>query len=298
MYHIDRSYRDTYYMYFSNLHFNTKRHSKRLSFFKGKFDAVSYFSINAKIEKKLSDSYIGSCVINPLIVGSIGRTLLNPLFFFEESKRPVYLRLAEFKLNIYGRLLTVKAFPFRMQDEETTSCAEVTLLNLLEYYSNNYSDYRAIVPSEIIAIEQTHSFERVLPTRGISYPVLSRVLSELGFSPRLYHISAIESGLYSYVSQKEELRRWLHYYVESGLPVAVNLTPINANGTAHSVVCIGHGKAKAELKKKAYKNRWIAWEDREHSHPLINSADFYDDYVIIDDNQPVYQIRNFNNLWC
>ena len=34
-YHIDRSFRDTYYMYFSNQHFKVKRYSRRLSFFLG-----------------------------------------------------------------------------------------------------------------------------------------------------------------------------------------------------------------------------------------------------------------------
>lgn len=296
LYHIDRSYRDTYYMYFSNQHFVVKRYSRRLSFFLGEYDAVSYFSDDEDTEKQLNEGFIGACVINPLIVGSIGRTLINPEFLFDAQIKPAYVRLSEFKLNIYGRPLVVKAFPYRMQDEETMCCAEVTLLNLLEYYSNSYTDYRTIVPSEIIENEQKHSYERVLPARGITYPVLTKVLSEFGFSPRLYNISAIDSYRYSYVSQKDELKRWLHYYIESGIPVAVNLTPISIAGTAHSLVCIGHGKAKSELIKKAYKKRWIAWGDRKNAYPIINSADFYDDYVVVDDNQPVYQVRSFDNL--
>lgn len=296
MYHIDRSYRDTYYMYFSNQHFTVKRYSRRLSFFFGEYDALSYFSEDKETVDRLNEGFIGSCVINPLIVGAIGKTLINPKFFLDNQIRPVYVRLSDFKLNIYGRAFTVKAFPYRMQDEETMCCAEVTLLNLLEYYSNSYADYRTVVPSEIIENEQKHSYERVLPARGITYPVLTKVLSEFGFSPRLYNISAIDSYRYSYVGQKDELRRWLHYYIESGIPVAVNLAPISVVGTAHSIVCIGHGKAKPELKKKAYKNRWIAWGDRQNSHPLINSADFYEDYVIVDDNQPIYQVRSFDNL--
>lgn len=195
-------------------------------------------------------AFIGACVINPLIVGAIGRTLINPEIALDNQKRPVYLRVSDFEINVYGRALTVKAFPYRMQDEETMCCAEVTLLNLLEYYSNSYADYRTVVPSEIIENEQKHSYERVLPARGITYPVLTKVPSEFGFSPRLYNISAIDSYRYSYVSQKDELKRWLHYYIESGIPVAVNLTPINMAGTAHSIVCIGHGKTKFELKKK------------------------------------------------
>lgn len=34
-YHIDGGYRDTYYMYFSNQHFDVPRYSRRFSFFKG-----------------------------------------------------------------------------------------------------------------------------------------------------------------------------------------------------------------------------------------------------------------------
>lgn len=296
MYHIDRCYRDTYYMYFSNQHFMVKRYSRRISFFFGEYDAKSYFTEDKEMETELNRAFIGSCVINPLIVGAIGRTLINPKIALDDQKKPVYLRLSDFRINVYGRALTVKAFPYRMQDEETMCCAEVTLLNLLEYYSNSYADYRTVVPSEIIENEQKHSYERVLPARGITYPVLTKVLSEFGFSPRLYNISAIDSYRYSYVSQKDELKRWLHYYIESGIPVAVNLTPINIAGTAHSIVCIGHGKINPELKKKAYKKRWIAWGDRKDTHPIINSADFYDDYVVVDDNQPIYQVRSFENL--
>lgn len=296
LYHIDKSYRDTYYMYFSNQHFMVKRYSRRLSFFSGEYSAISYYEEGAKAEKTLNENFIGSCVINPLIVGAIGRTLMNPRFLLDKHIQPVYMRTSKFKLNIYGRNLTVDAFPYRMQDEETMCCAEVTLLNLLEYYSNSYSDYKSINPSEIIENEQKHSYERVLPARGITYTVLTKVLSEFGFSPRLYNISAIDCYKYSYVSQKDELRRWLHYYIESGIPVAVNLTPINTVGTAHSLVCIGHGGAKPELKKSAYKKRWISWGDRGVSHPIINSADFYDEYVVVDDNQPVYQVRNFDSL--
>lgn len=202
MYHIDRSYRDTYYMYFSNQHFMVKRYSRRISFFFGEYDAESYFAEDKEIEEKLNQTFIGACVINPLIVGAIGRTLINPEFFLNKDVRPVYVRLSDFKLNVYGRVLTVKAFPYRMQDQQTMCCAEVMLLNLLEYYSNSYEDYRAVVPSEIIENEQKHSYERVLPVRGITYPVLTKVLSEFGFSPRLYNISAIDSYTYSYVSQK------------------------------------------------------------------------------------------------
>lgn len=297
-YHIDRSFRDTYYMYFSNQHFQIKRYSRRLSFFKGTYDAEQYFNMsdNDAVGKELEHNFIGCCVINPLVAGAIGRTLVNPIYALSEEKRTAYMRLSDFSVHIYGRTFTVRAFPYRMQDEETMCCAEVTLLNLLEYYSNSYNDYKVVVPSEIIENEQKHSHERVLPARGITYPILTKVLSEFGFSPRLYNISAIDSFKYSSVSREDELKHWLHYYIESGIPVAINLVPIGISGTGHSMVCIGHGEAKEELKRKAYKKRWLSWGERDKAHPLINSADFYDDYVIVDDNQPIYHVRNFKEL--
>lgn len=290
-YHIDRSYRDSYYTYFSNQHFQVKRYSRRLSFFWAEITEEDFF---IKTDKDINNLFIGSCVINPITTGAIGKTLINPKYIID--KKPVYMRLSKFTLHIYGKKLTVEAFPYRMQDEETMRCGEVTLLNLLEYYSNSYNDYRAVLPKDILDSEQKHSHERVLPARGITYPILTKVLSEFGFSPRLYNLYSIDSFSLSQVTQIDELKRWLHYYVESGIPVALNLLPIGISGAGHSVVCVGHGQAKENLFGKAMKNRWISWENKENCHPIIDSADFYEDYVIIDDNQPVYQVENFNKL--
>lgn len=296
MHHIDRSFRDTYYAYFSNQHFDVKRYSRRLSFIRGIIEVNDFYSSDMDLQKEIALNFMGACVINPLSTGVIGRTLIDPQFLISKSDRPAYVRLSDFKLHIYGKKLLVKAFPYRMQDEETMRCAEVTLLNLLEYYSNSYMDYRNVVPSEILYMEQKHSHERVLPSRGTSYPVLTKILSEFGFSPRLYSVSAIERYNLSQVTQEDELKRLLHYYIESGIPVALNLVPIGNNGAGHSMVCIGHGNANPDLMKKAKKHKWISWEHRNHCHPIIDSADFYDYYVIVDDNQPVYQVRSFKQL--
>lgn len=290
-YHIDKSFRDSYYMYFSNQHFQVKRYSRRLSFFQSELGWNDFFGETAK---ELESLFMGSCVINPLTTGAIGRTLIYPKYILKTT--PVYMRLSEFVLHIYGKKLTVRAFPYRMQDEETMRCGEVTLLNLLEYYSNSYNDYRAVAPSDILNTEQKHNHERVLPARGITYPILTKVLSEFGFSPRLYNLTSIDSFSLSQVTQTDELKRWLHYYIESGIPVALNLMPVGTSGPGHSIVCIGHGQAKRTLFRSAMKKRWISWENRDTCHPIINSADFYEDYTIVDDNQPVYQIKNFAQL--
>ncbi len=255
-----------------------------------------FFAENKERQNQIAQHFMGACVINPLTTGVIGRTLINPLYVLNPTILPVYVRLSKFELNVYGKKFYVNAFPYRMQDEETMRCAEVSLLNLLEYYANSYHDYRSVVPSEILENEQKHSHERVLPSRGISYPILTKVLSEFGFSPRLYNLSSIDKYSLSQITQEDELKRCLHYYIESGIPVALNLLPVGSSGSGHSMVCIGHGSPKKALMKRAKRNKWISWENKEHCHPLINSADFYESYVVVDDNQPVYQVKPFRHL--
>lgn len=295
--HIDASFRDTFYHYYSNQHFKTRRYSRRLSFFSGIVTKEQYFSDEPKVDEDIKNRYMGSCVINPLLSGVLGRTLIYPKHIVDNKKVDhIYVRLSEFQTNVYGKRLSVRAFPYRMQDEETMRCAEVTMLNLIEYYSNSYKDYKSVVPSEILEKEQLHSHERVLPSSGTTYPIFTKVLADFGFSPRLYNLFSFATNMLSGISSSDEIRRILHYYIESGIPVAVNLQPISSRGSGHSLLCIGHGQSTSDMKKLAKEKKWISWANREKGHALINSADFYSEYVVVDDNEAVYQIRNFDNL--
>ena len=49
--HIDRSFRDTYYTYFSNQHFDVKRYSRRLSFIKGIITEKEFFFADLEVQE-------------------------------------------------------------------------------------------------------------------------------------------------------------------------------------------------------------------------------------------------------
>lgn len=103
VYHIDRSFRDTYYMYFSNQHFQVERYSRRLSFFFGSYGRKKFLGNSSKIQTELENNFIGCCVINPLVAGGLGRTLINPKYVLPKKELPVYMRLSDFCVHIYGR---------------------------------------------------------------------------------------------------------------------------------------------------------------------------------------------------
>lgn len=296
-YHVDPMYRDSYYSYFSNQHFTMSRFTKRLTFFKNQWKLKEI--IVPENAEKLNSNFLGTCVICPTDARTLGRTLLAPAFMLDSG--PCYLRLANYSITVFGVRLNVKAFLFQMQDRETTRCAEVTLLNILDYFGNSYSDYRTYHPSEIIRAEQAFSPDRTLPSRGINYFTMSKLLTKFGFSPRLYGKEAISYGDAPFSEAKGksedwsaiEMRRLLHYYVESGIPVATNVMWTDSKQMpGHSLVCIGYsGEQNAS---RAHELSASIGGGRK----FINSADYYWKYVVIDDNQIPYAVREFRELSC
>ena len=296
--HVDKGFRDTYYMYFASQHFQVDRYCTRITFLHGHYDWSKLLYQNAEDIEKIESDLVGTVVVIPVSGGIIGRSLLKPDYFF--SDEGCFLRKSRFTFHMYGIPLNIDAFPYQMQDKETMRCSEVTLLNMMDYYSNTYRDYKSVTPSEIIDSEQKHSHERALPSRGITYHMLTKVMSDLGFSPRLYNLRAMRNDDMSGISQQDELKRLLHYYVESGIPVAVNVEPINGRGIGHSLLCIGHSTRKCEgdLKGKSQVvgNPFEDGFDLQSTYTITDSADFYDRYVVIDDNQFPYTISDFGHM--
>lgn len=278
--YVDRIYRDCYYSHFSGKHFEYNRYCKRILFFSGKQkDAIKSLDADA-----LNSSFLGSMVIKPIINGAIGKTLLSPKVFYSDNNMNNYVRVSEYKISFCGIYLKIKAFPYSMQDRETLSCAEVTILNIMDYYSNNYSDYKYILPSDIYNIISNSGFERPLPTTGMSYTMISKLLLEFGFFPKLY----VANEGYT----DEQIRRILSYYIESAIPVAVGLQ--YRAGYNHSIVCIGHGDAKEDqLTKELY--RTFETDDGTKSENLFiaDTANSHNELIVMDDNIGPYSSYQF-----
>lgn len=277
--YVDRTYRDCYYTHFSGKHFEYDRYCKRVLFFIGN----QIEGIKNRNEKVLSEYFCGSTVIKPIKRGAIGRTLLSPKFFFGDKKNG-FVRVSEYQINYCGMSLNVSAFPYSMQDRETLSCAEITILNIMDYFSNGYSDYKYTLPSDIYQVLINSGFERPLPTTGMSYTMISKLLFEFGFFPKLY----VANEGYT----DEQMRRILSYYVESAIPVAVGLQ--YKAGYNHSIVCIGHGEADSELlQTELYRTFETDGESNVDSLYIADTAIAHNELIVMDDNIMPYSSYKF-----
>ena len=281
-YYIDRIYRDSYYTYYSNKHFEVNRYCKRVFAFVGCLFSDNHVDSVFELPRKtLNNSFIGSIVIRPLEHRRIGRSLLNPFFIIDKSKTGnVYLRTAKYEVTMFGIHLKVNAFPYSMQDTETTSCAEITILNMMDYFSRLYQDYRFLLPNDIISIAVRNDFQRRIPTKGLDFHMISRVFMEDGFSPVLYSAKVVETS--------EKFKRILHTYIESAIPTAISLS--KSDSVKHSIVCIGHGRVNNELKGL----RTYSVANKGSRFWIIDSADFFDDYIVMDDNKRPYSIYHWD----
>lgn len=278
--YVDRVYRDCYYTHFSGKHFEYSRYCKRVLLFQ---DDQVEAALNLN-KSELNESFLGSIVVKPIKHGAIGRTLLSPSVVFSDGTINAYIRISEYEIHFCGISLKIKAFPFSMQDKETLSCAEITILNIMDYYSNKYSDYKYTLPSDIYNVLNNSGFERPLPTTGMSYTMISRLLFEFGFFPKLY----VANEGYS----DEQMRRILSYYVESAIPVAVGLR--YDAGYNHSIICIGHGKTSIdEMTSELYRTFESGEGSDEESLYVADTANAHSEIIVMDDNMMPYSTYQF-----
>lgn len=277
-YYVDKVFRDSYYQYFASKHMLINRNCKRLSFFKGYIQGNIFYEQTQEVDSILQQSLVGIMVLKPIDIGKIGRTLIDPS---KINISKCFVRTTKFDVIILGNNLHINAFPFSSQDGETMTCAETTVWNILEYYGTRYGEYKTIMPSNIINTLSKISQERNLPSRGLDYKTVSALLKSFEFSPRIYALEAF--------SDFKEYKEIFHYYVESGIPLAIGVSgEWRGNQIGHSMVCIGHAEEKKD----------ISQIDKQliNGIPYINTAQYYDKYVIMDDNQIPYTIENFDNF--
>ena len=304
-YYVDSIYRDEYYSFFSKKHFEISRNTKRLIFVKNKHEKEEFLDNNSIEHKKIEEDLIGMVVIKP--TQTLGRMLINP---FKLNIPPCYVRTTNFEISILGKLYLLEAFPFSGQDSEVMTCAEVNIWQIMEYFGSRYKNYRTILPSEMFELVMDTSDVRLLPSDGLTVEQESHVFMKCGLSPKIYYKrSEYDDG--EFMKSYEQYRsaptfeEILHFYVESGIPILVNLREKgNKEGDNHCITCIGHSLKEEtsviddsnliELSQK----HLIDSEESKVYNKLDVLGSWYScaGYVILEDHSTPYQVKNLNNL--
>ena len=264
----DRVYRDSYYNYFSTKLGNYPKHCIRLSFFDVVLDNAAF---RENVDKAfLQQHFLGFLVIRPTVPQVIGRSVISPRALKQSDFR---ICVTDVAVTVNAIKLIATGFPHSSQDTETITCAETTVWALMEYFGHRYSNYRPVLPSEIVSVLRSRSYERQWPSKGLEIDQISFALRELGFATRIY-------AQQSYGSDFFEL---LSCYVESGIPIVVTVN--NNTGIGHALLCIGREPINADRLPET-PPRIVTQQGR--SIHIIDNDRIARNFVFVDDNLPVY----------
>jgi hypothetical protein len=151
---------------------------------------------------------------------------------------------------------------------------------IMEYFGNRYAEYKPVLPSTIISALSSFSYERQIPSHGLTAEQISYALKSFDFGVRVY-----ARDIY-----KEDLRRIFNYYIESGIPfVAV----LKNNDIGHGIIVMGRENWTQSTFATGKASEMISSGSRVVE--IFDTADNVDRYLAMDDNFPPYQLANFDD---
>jgi len=223
--YVDKDYRSTYYNFYSKRHGAYDKFCFRLHFFEKSVKSEEHLV-------EATDTYLGSIVLRPTEVATLGRTLLSPRAIrgFEG-----FICETTFENSLLGVPLQVSTFPHIMQDTDVSVCAHAVCWMIARYYSQKYSIYPERLSFDIAEAIEAPSEGRMIPSRGVTLGQVCEVLTSIGFYPEIFI-----RNLYEDVSFFYDI---LYSYVESGIPVVAAMS-----GKEHAVAVLGHGATHAVAK--------------------------------------------------
>lgn len=286
--YIDKVYRDSYYNYYSTKLNEYKRSCLKVSIFD--CDLEYDFFRDKSTVVKLKENFLGFFVLRPTEPNIIGRSIISPKALVTNNFQTC---IAFIPTTVLSIKFDVRGFPHSSQDAETITCAETALWAIFEYFGNKYSEYKPILPSQILGKLKNISHERQMPSKGLLIHQMSYVLREFGLEPKIYSRS----------EYNHDFEKLISMYIESGIPLIIaldNLKYITNPGFSdatryigHASLCIGREMICDEMidnlttLNSPYSNLNDSILENELS--IFDLDDIRKKFIFIDDNMPVYQ---------
>jgi len=281
--YVDKVFRDSFYNFYSTKHSLIDRDCARVSFFLKTIQQSDFRNPEFEFNRDLFFGYIS---IRPTLPNLIGRTMISPRAY---KSNDFLSCMVNSNVVVNGKKMHVAAFPHSSQDGETITCAETTIWSVMEYFGMKYPEYKPVLPSKILGALANYSYERQLPSRGLTAEQISFALREFDFGTRLYSQKSDDEDVEAY--SELEFKRLLGYYVESGIPL---ITSIENKDVGHAIVIMGRKEIDlTSIEIEKFEPQII--KTRAGKLELYDFADFVEEFVAIDDNMPPYNIIPFGN---
>lgn len=275
--YMDENYSDLYANYYVHSYRNNSKFSRRILIFKG-----NQFSINQWFNS--SDVEIRDCLLAEIIIPNsskrnIGIAFIRPELGLAGIHHAKIITGCN-SVFILGRYIKINAFPYRQLDGGLLSCAEVSLLNILDYYHLNYG-YRKVLPSDILKIKDELSRFGASNEHGMRNIDIRNVFQRENLQTTMYMKSELRKE-YSCITPEMLLKRKIYSYIDSGFPCILLVSNSNDyQEIGHSIDGIGivHAEAIDYDMVEVQSIKGV----KENRYNIVNAADIDSDLIVMDD---------------
>jgi hypothetical protein len=274
--YVDRDYADAYGKLYGRSFHTYRRFPYRLHFLAQPLESGLELHIDSLTSEKerwqaLQDKYLGFAVIRPSIPDTIGRAVILPPC--SRDHNCFILCQNEFDLNLAGLPLKARGCAFMEQDGMVGACATaaVWMAHMTLYKRRGLPTFSTTSITEL-ADATYPSPQRVFPSEGLSIEQIGVAMKRMG-----HETIAVDLG----ATSKEEVKRWLYYYVESGIPIVLGVeTP---DGT-HAITLVGH-TLKSPLTQESVEPI-LEFDDSY----FYLASDWAEEFVMHDDQRGPYHL--------
>ena len=258
--YIDRDYSADYTQFYALTFHAHERHCKRVHFFSRDISPLLQRPISTAqlndLGELAKDAYCGFCVIRPLSVAPIGRTVLLARVGNGFNMEATVTCRANIDAHLLGTRLQVTGTSFLQQDSRVGACAQVAIwVGMRHMHAQHNYNWVSVAditrfagpPSVMEAVSLPNASDR------LSSDAMVRAIAEAGYQPLC--LPSLDIG------------HAILPYVESGIPVILGL---NIGGTVgHAVTVVGRVFARQE-------------------NPTTRAFDYVPAYIVHDDQSGPY----------
>lgn len=242
--YVSRAYLKDYSNYYSTCFQNYDRFCKRVHFFDKDFDVEKFEKELLDPKSKFLDTqYLGYIVIKPLPDSIIGPTLLKTYKKDNEGFTRHYPSCRDYKINLFGKQLSLCSLAYQEQDTVVAACASVAIWSAFHKTSIIFNTDLPS-PSQITqrAGNSFNNYGRTFPNPGLDISQICKAIEKTGLVSEFIISDKFKSNV-------KLAKQLIYAYSKAGLPILLFLTFDDGNNDVGHLVTVNGFSNTTETKE-------------------------------------------------